>query len=87
MADVKVTCLANDPLEAISAYRFFQDDVEVGVAALPEFTVANVPPGVHKYEVAAENVWGLGPKSDPVSTPPAPSKCGGVQINIVINIG
>lgn len=87
MADVKVTCTANDPAEAVSAYHFFQDDVEVGSNTAPEFTVTGVTPGVHKYEVAAENVWGLGPKSDPVSTPPGASKCGGVQINIVINIG
>jgi len=86
MADVKITCVANDVLEEISQYHFFQDDVEVGVAALPEFTVTGVAAGTHKYEVAAENVWGIGPKSDPVFTPPAPSKCGGVNISVVVNI-
>ena len=87
MADVKITCTANPTEEAITGYKFFQDDVEIGLSAVPEFTVTSVAPGVHKYEVAAVNAWGPGPKSDPVSTPPAASKCGGVQINIVINIG
>jgi hypothetical protein len=87
MADVRITCNPNDPTEMITGYHFFQDDLDLGRTTTPEFLITSVEPGAHKYEVAAENVWGIGPKSDPVFSPGAASKCAGVQINIVINIG
>ena len=86
MANVVVNLVANDAAEQISAYHYFMDDAEVGGDPGVQFTVQNVTPGVHKFEVAAEGPWGVGPKSDPVSTPPMASKCQGVTINIVINI-
>jgi hypothetical protein len=86
MVNVNIMCTPNDPVEEVSLYHFFQDDIEIGAIANPTFMAIDVVPGVHKYEVAAENVWGLGPKSDPVFTPPVASKCGGVTINIVINM-
>jgi hypothetical protein len=87
MANVKITCITNDAAEAISKYHFYEGDVELGFSTTPDFTALGVTPGIHKYQVAAENAWEIGPKSDPVFTPPIPSKCQGMTINIIFNIG
>jgi hypothetical protein len=86
MANVVIACNANPAAESITKYHFFQDGSEVGNNTSPDFTIPNVVPGAHSYTVAAENIWGLGPQSDPVVTPAVASKCGGVNINVVINI-
>jgi len=87
MADVLITCNPNDAAENITSYHFFKDDAEIGNAANPEFTDPGVAPGVHKYEVAAENEWGVGEKSDPAYTPVAASKPGNVAVKIVLTVG
>ena len=86
MNTVKVTWNPNDPAEGVTGYNIYQDGALAGNSTTADFTVQNVTPGVHKYEVAAVNIWGEGPKSDPVSTPNVPSKVVGVQIAININI-
>ena len=86
MADVKITCNPNPSDEGVTLYHFYQDGVQAGTNSIPELTLVSVVPGIHVYEVAAENVWGIGPKSDPVSSPKSASKCGGVNISIVITV-
>jgi len=89
MNTVKVTWTPNAPDEGVAGYNVYQDDALAGSSTTGDYTVQNVMPGVHKYEVAAVNIWGEGPKSDPVSTPLAASKVVGVQIavNINVNVG
>jgi len=89
MNTVKVTWNPNDPVEGVTGYNVYQDGVLAGNSTTADFTVQNVTPGAHKYEVAAVNIWGEGPKSDPVSTPNVPSKVVGVQIaiNVSVNVG
>jgi len=83
---VKVTWNPNAPEEGVTGYNVYQDGALAGNSTTTDFTVQNVTPGIHKYEVAAVNLWGEGPKSDPVSTPAIPSKPAGVQIAININV-
>ncbi len=86
MAEVKLTWNASPENEQVSGYRVYQDGLPAGTIGLPEFVIPDVAPGVHSYEVAALNIWGEGPKSDPVSTPAVPGKVSGVQISININV-
>lgn len=86
MAQVKLNWTANDAVEQVTGYNVYQDGALLGVSPTTEYIAADVAPGAHVFEVAAANVWGEGPKSDPVSTPSAPSKVGGVSIAITVNV-
>ena len=86
MNTVKVTWNPNAPEEGVTGYNIYQDGALAGNSNTADFIVQNVTPGIHQYEVAAVNIWGEGPKSDPVSTPNVPSKVVGVQIAININV-
>lgn len=48
-------------------------------------TLQDVAPGVHRYVIVAQNVWGDGPLSDEVVTPPAASKVLGFQFTINVS--
>lgn len=87
MANVVLTWPANPPEEEVTGYNIFEDGNQVGSTAETNFTVADVPAGLHTFEVAPVNVWGQGPLSDPVKTPPACSKIPSVSISIQINVG
>lgn len=82
--------LAVDALPAdqnITAYKWFQDDLEVGQSPNPEFTIADTPVGIHKYEVCGVSLYGDTPKSDPVFTPSIGTKPENLRVvNIVINM-
>ena len=86
MAEVRLTWTPNAPAEAVTAYNVYQDSALVGSPTAAELVIPNVASGAHIYEVAAVNLWGEGPKSDPVSTPPICSKVGGVSISINVSV-
>lgn len=86
MANVIVKWNANDPAEQISKYRVYQDGQQKGEPSASPFTVADVAPGVHEYQVSAVGPWGESSKSDPVKTPPAASVPGGVSIEINVSV-
>ena len=86
MADVRLTWNPNDSSEAVTGYKVYRDAALIGSPVVPEYTDLAVAAGTHVYEVSAQNIWGEGPKSDPVSTPGAPSKVGGVTISISVNV-
>lgn len=85
-AEVRLTWNANAPGELVSAYNVYQDNALVGSPTGTELVIPAVPAGAHAYQIAAVNVWGEGPKSDPVMTPDIASKVGGVQISITVNV-
>jgi hypothetical protein len=86
MNEVKLSWTPNAPEEGVKGYNVYQDEVLAGSPAGPELAISNVAPGMHKFEVAAVNIWGEGPKSDPVFTPAIPTKVGGVSISINISV-
>lgn len=86
MPSIMVNWSPNPPEEEISSYSVHMDGALVGSTPAPSFEIPEVTPGVHVIEIAAVNAWGPGPGSDPVRTPVAPSKPGGVVISIVINV-
>lgn len=87
--DVKLNWTANPAEEAVTGYNVYKDGALLAVAPANEYNDVNVAAGLHSYEVAAVNIWGEGPHSDPVSTPAAASKVGGVtiQINVSVSVG
>lgn len=86
MAQAKLSWTANPENEAVTGYNIYQDGVLAGVSPTTEFLIQNLASGQHTFEVAAVNLWGEGPKSDPISTPGTPSKVGGVTIQITVNV-
>lgn len=74
MATVTLTWTANDPGEQVTSYRVYQDGAQALEIPASPAVLAGVTPGQHTFEVAAMNLWGEGPKSDPLTTPPAASK-------------
>lgn len=87
MANVVLTWPANPAEEQVTGYNIFQDGNQVGSTAETNFSINDIAPGVHEFTVAPVNVWGQGPLSDAVKTPPACSKIPSVSISIQISIG
>jgi len=75
--------------EAVFKYNVYQNDEIVSSPATPELTIGNILAGTYKFEVAAVNVLGVGPKSDSVDVviPSAsPNKVTGVALSVNVNV-
>lgn len=86
MATVNLAWDANPADEQVTAYNVYKDGTLAGTTQETSYGVANVDPGLHAFTVAAVNIWGEGPQSDPVSTPAPCTKVNNVTINITINM-
>ena len=86
MAQVTVNWTQNPAEEIVSGYNAYVDGVLATPSPIVPPFVSDMAMGLHNVEIAAVNAWGEGPKSDPVSTPPAPSKPTGVSISITVNV-
>lgn len=87
-ATIKFKWIANDPIDRVTEYRIYQDDIKA-VSVIPPLTAAtitNVTPGAHTYYVTAVNEWGESPPSNTVTTPPVPSPVTGVALSITIEV-
>jgi hypothetical protein len=78
----------NPAPEGITQYVVYEDNGDGTFSVKTSSTtsnaaVLNVTAGVHKYVVAAVNVWGEGPKSGSVTTPLAPSAPTGLTITVI----
>ncbi len=74
MPAINVSWAANPTQEQISGYNIYLDST---LAQSSTASPARIPvdvAGVHTVEIAAVGSWGEGPKSNPVTTPPFPSK-------------
>ena len=85
-ATVVLSWPANPADEQVSSYNVYRDGTVVGSPTSPGFTDTGVAPGVHSYEVAAVNIWGEGPHSDPVTTPAPCTKVVNVTINVSVTV-
>lgn len=86
MASVTATWTPNAAAEGVTKYRLYQDGALVGEPTASTFTVQNVTPGVHSYQVSAVNVWGETAKSAAVATPPGASVPSGLTITINVSV-
>lgn len=84
-ADIRVRWDLRPPAEKATGYNVYRDAVQIGNvnSSTSEFIDRNVPIGPHSYTVAATDIWGLGPVSDPVSTSPGVGKVTGVSIEVL----
>jgi hypothetical protein len=76
---------ANSTEEQVTGYNVYMDGAQVGNTQEPKFEL-DITPEAHNFAVAAVNLWGEGPQSDPVKTPVPCSKVGGLAISIVVNV-
>lgn len=83
MANVQLSWTANDAIEQVTKYNVYQDGTKVLEVASSPALLPNVVPGVRQFQVAPVNLWGEGPKSDPVVTPPAASK---VVVTVLVQV-
>jgi len=83
---VKVIWVANSTDEQVSEYGIYTDGALTAKTTTPEYTM-DLAPGVHTVEVSAFNIWGEGPKSDPISLPAGvPSKPMGVSVTVTVSV-
>lgn len=87
MATVTLAWDPNPPEEQVTGYTIYRNGEDAGEAiGQTEYTLESVEPG-DVLEVAANGPYGVGPKSDPVTMPPAASKVSGLKIvNITVNV-
>jgi hypothetical protein len=83
--DLKVSWTPRPTAEGATGYNIYRDNVKIGsvAAANAEYIDKSVPTGPHAYTVAATDMWGEGPKSDPVSTSPGVGKVTGVAVTVM----
>jgi hypothetical protein len=86
MATVNLTWTASPAEEQVSAYNVYVDTAPFAAVQTPNATIPNIGAGAHSFAVAAVNVWGEGPLSDAVMTPPACGKIQNLNIQIVIHV-
>jgi hypothetical protein len=89
MADVQLNWVPapTAPNENLTGYNVYKNGAKTGAVA-PDVTVYTdlaVTPGIYTYEVVASNIWGEGPKSDPVKSPPAASKVQSVSLTVKVS--
>jgi hypothetical protein len=87
---VRVTWTPNPPEQQVTAYNIYES-VNAGgwtfkaATSLPIFEVLNPLPGVYAYKVAAQNLAGVSPQSDPGSTPPIPTKPETPTVTVIVS--
>lgn len=89
MANVKVTWAKPADNEFALGFNVYQDNVKMNATAIPvdavDFTIQNVPVGVHAYSASAFNVIGEGPQSPPISIG-VPAGVPGVLVNVTVSV-
>jgi predicted phage tail protein len=89
MPQLELKWNASPAVEAVFKYNVYQNDEIVSSPATAELMLENIPAGRYKFEVAAVNILGEGPKSDSVDVviPSAsPNKVTGVAISVNVNV-
>lgn len=84
-ARVRLTWDPSPAPELVTGYNVYEDGVLAGNVVVPAFE-KDIVPGIYAYTVAPVNVWGEGPLSDPVSTPPLCTKLGNISISISVTV-
>lgn len=84
MANVVLNWPDSPAEEMVTKYIVKMDGGMVGETPESTFTIADIPPGAHEFTVTPMNIWGPGPESSPVSTPPICSQILGANITIQI---
>jgi hypothetical protein len=79
----------NDPGEQISSYKIYMATgtgafAVVGTSTTASYTLPTLTPGVYRFHVTAENIWGEGPTGDILTTPGAPTKVRGSMLYVVV---
>jgi hypothetical protein len=85
-ATVTLSWTPSPAAEQVTKYNVYGDGGLLGSPTSPDFVINLVTPGVHSFTVAPVNVWGEGPMSDPVLTPPACSNITNVAISITVQV-
>ena len=86
MANVVLNWPDSPAEEMVTRYIVKMDGELAGETAEPTFIFPDISPGAHEFTVTPMNIWGPGPESSPVSTPPICSQILGANISIQIII-
>lgn len=86
-ANINISWPANPAAEQIANYSVYSSTNGGPQGLLVTTTntsiaIPNLPMGNYQFQVRANNVWGAGPASTPVGTPPPPTQVINVSITI-----
>lgn len=85
MAQITISWDPNPAEEQVTGYKVYVDALPAVDVAAPTLTT-ELEPGAHTIQISAVNLWGEGPKSDPVQTPVAPTKPGHIVISVTVSV-